>query len=132
MGQKRTPAQEKILAALRDCPEAVSAQHLHRYLRDRHQNFGLATIYRALDRLKVQGMVQGLPLPNGETVYSARMHNLHHLTCLQCGTSFPLEECPLHGLGNHLTEALQFEIYYHTLEFFGLCDRCRSSGAAPS
>lgn len=126
MRQKRTPAQEKILAALRECPEAVSAQYLHRYLRDRHEIFGLATIYRALDRLKLQGLVQGLTLPSGETVYSARMHNIHHLTCLQCGTSLPLQDCPLHGLGERLAGEFKFDIYYHTLEFFGLCDRCHA------
>ncbi|NEQ28302.1 MAG: transcriptional repressor, partial [Microcoleus sp. SIO2G3] len=47
------------------------------------------------------------------------------LTCLQCGLSMPINECPVHELEDQLHRAYQFKIYYHTLEFFGLCKTCQ-------
>ena len=49
----------------------------------RQQPIGLATIYRALDALKLLGLVQHRVTLTGETLYSAVEHDHHYLTCLQ-------------------------------------------------
>jgi Fur family ferric uptake transcriptional regulator len=41
-----------------------------------------------------------------------------------------IEECPVHALEAHLHQAHHFRIFYHTLEFFGLCARCQAEEAA--
>lgn len=86
---------------------------------------GLATVYRALDALKLEGVVQVRTLATGESLYSLVQRDQHHLTCLQCGNSIPIHECPVHDLEEHLNESYQFKIYYHMLEFFGLCTDCQ-------
>ena len=86
---------------------------------------GLATVYRSLDTLKLQGLIKALTLPNGETVYSVMPADKHHLNCLNCGKSLPIDCCPIHDLGHQLAKQHTFQIYYHTLEFFGLCSHCQ-------
>lgn len=93
-------------------------------LRNRNQGMGLATIYRSLEALKLSGGLQVRTLASGESLYSCVQQDKHHMTCLQCGESIPINECPVHQLETQLQESHQFKIYYHTLEFFGLCDRC--------
>ena len=102
----------------------MSAQDLYSELRQRNESIGLATVYRALEGLKLQGAIQARKLTNGESVYSLTQSDQHHLTCVNCGRSIPIAECPVHDLENKLEFSHQFKVYYHTLEFFGLCHSC--------
>jgi Fur family transcriptional regulator, ferric uptake regulator len=125
MKSPRTRSQERILNLLQTLDRAISAQDIYVELRSRNQTIGLATVYRALDALKLEGSVQVRTLGNGESLYSLVKEDRHHLTCLQCGASIPIEECPVHDLEDQLHQSYQFKIFYHTLEFFGLCTQCQ-------
>ncbi len=125
MKTQRTRSQERIMQVLKTLKKAISAQDLYIELRKRNQNMGLATVYRSLEALKLQGEVQVRTLPNGESLYGSIHRDQHHLTCVNCGTSIPIAECPVHQLEEQLEQSHQFKVYYHTLEFFGLCDRCQ-------
>jgi len=103
----------------------MSAQDLYSELRQRNESIGLATVYRALEGLKLQGAIQSRKLTNGESVYSLTQSDQHHLTCVNCGRSIPIAECPVHDLEHKLEFSHQFKVYYHTLEFFGLCNSCQ-------
>jgi Fur family transcriptional regulator, ferric uptake regulator len=125
MKAQRTRSQQTVIQVLQDLKKAISAQELYIELRNRQQNMGLATVYRSLEALKLQGELQVRLLPNGESVYSSVSRDRHHLTCVNCSTSIPIEQCPVHDLEHQLEQSHQFKVYYHTLEFFGLCDRCQ-------
>lgn len=126
MKSQRTRSQETILKLLKQKNIEMSAQQVYVELRE-NQPLGLATVYRALDALKLSGAIQARTLSNGETFYSKILEDRHHLTCLQCGASIPIQEkdCPVHQLEDQLRHSVKFEIYYHTLEFFGLCNPCQ-------
>ncbi len=124
---QRTRSQDRILTLLKSLNRAVSAQDIYIELRNREQSMGLATVYRALEALKLEGSVQVRTLGNGESLYSSVLRDQHHLTCLNCGQSIAINECPVHQLESQLEDSHQFRIYYHTLEFFGLCDRCSTA-----
>ncbi len=124
---QRTRSQERVLNLLKTLNQGISAQDLYVKLRDRQQGLGLATVYRALEALKLEGLVQVRTLSNGESLYSPIQRDQHHLTCLHCGRSIAIQECPVHAVETELQDSHQFKVYYHTLEFFGLCDRCQLS-----
>ncbi|VEP15306.1 Fe2+/Zn2+ uptake regulation protein [Hyella patelloides LEGE 07179] len=125
MKAQRTRSQQKVIQVLQELKKAISAQELYIELRNRKQNMGLATVYRSLEALKLQGELKVRLLPSGESVYSSISRDRHHLTCVNCHTSIPIEQCPVHQLEKQLEASHQFKVYYHTLEFFGLCDRCQ-------
>ena len=124
MKAQRTRSQERILKVLKSLNRSISAQDLYIELRNRQQDMGLATVYRSLEALKIQGEVQVRTLANGESEYSSLKSDRHHLTCVSCGVSLPIDECPVHDLEQQLEKAHTFKVYYHTLEFFGLCQKC--------
>lgn len=126
MKAKLTRSQERVLHLLQKMNQAISAQSIYTELRGDRQTIGLATVYRSLEVLKLQGLVKSLTLPNGEAVYSVMPADRHHLNCLNCGVSLPIDSCPIHELGAQLHQAHNFQIYYHTLEFFGLCPLCQN------
>lgn len=121
----RTRSQERILNLLQTIKQGISAQDIYVELRNRNQSMGLATVYRSLEALKLEGLVQVRTLSNGEALYSLAQQDKHHLTCLQCGASIPIHQCPVHDLEDQLQTTHKFKIFYHTLEFFGLCGKCQ-------
>ena len=126
---QRTRSQERIFNLLKSLNRSISAQELYVELRNREQNLGLATVYRALDALKLEGVVQMRTLTTGESLYSPVQQDQHHLTCVNCGRSILIDECPVDQLETRLQRSHQFKVYYHTLEFFGLCQQCQSAAS---
>lgn len=124
MKTQHTRSQKRILTLLQSLKCSISAQDLYIELRNRQQDMGLATVYRSLEALKLQGEVQVRTLANGESEYSLIKSDRHHLTCVNCGTSIAIDECPVHDLEKQLEKTHTFKVYYHTLEFFGLCQQC--------
>jgi Fur family transcriptional regulator, ferric uptake regulator len=127
-----TRSQDRILQLLKQMQRSVSAQDIYVELRNRSQGVGLATVYRALDALKLAGVVQVRTLASGESLYGSVQEDRHHLTCLHCQESIPILECPVHQLEAEFQANHQFRIYYHTLEFFGVCKNCALQHPADS
>ena len=130
MRSHHTRSQTQVLDRLKQLEKAISAQELYLQLRQQNISVGLATVYRALESLKLEGTVQVRTLPSGESLYSLAQADTHHLTCLRCGDSIEVEECPVHSLEHRLNESHHFQIFYHTLEFFGLCEKCQMQPAS--
>jgi Fur family transcriptional regulator, ferric uptake regulator len=121
-----TRGQTTVLHCLQHQQHAVSAQQIYTHLRQQGTSLGLATIYRALEALKRLGLIQSRITDQGEALYSPIQQDCHYLTCLQCGHSIPLEMCPIRDITGYLQQTESFKIYYHTLEFFGLCNPCQA------
>ena len=77
MKAQRTRSQEKVLEVLQSLKKAISAQELYIELRQSSHNMGLATVYRSLEALKLQGEIKVRILPNGESVYSSVQRDQH-------------------------------------------------------
>ncbi len=127
MKAKYTRSQARIIQVLKSLNYAISAQDLYAKLKERCQPLGLATVYRALEALKAQGTVKSRILTSGEALYSLISHEPHHINCVCCGQSFVINDCPVHDLQKRLEQTHHFQIYYHTLEFFGRCPQCQDN-----
>ena len=124
-----TRAQRQVHHLLEQADDAMTAQSIHQRLKAQKQSVGLATVYRSLRSLQVKGLAQARALPNGEWMYTLTSDESHYLTCLNCGTSVPVEDCPVQSLEEKLSQSSNFQIFYHTLEFFGLCAPCAKRSA---
>ena len=117
--------QQHLLDMLQHSSDEMSGQQLHRRLEGSPGAMGLATVYRNLRQLQQRGMVRCRHLPTGEALYAPVERDRHHLTCVDCGRTKSLEHCPLHNLTMPKDTGEGFDLLFHTLEFFGLCDMCR-------
>ena len=119
-----TKKQQQILDELNHCADEISGQQLHRTLIESSSNMGLTTVYRHLRALQQKGLVRCRNLPTGEALYSPVNRDHHHLTCVDCGQTVTLKSCPIKNIELPKTQAKNFELLFHTLEFFGLCKSC--------
>ena len=119
-----TTRQQNILEQLNNCADEISGQQIHRSLIEASSNMGLTTVYRHLRALQQKGLVRCRNLPTGEALYSPVNRDQHHLTCVDCGQTLVLKSCPIKNIELPKTQTKNFELLFHTLEFFGLCKSC--------
>ena len=117
--------QTALLKALRHCADEMTGQQLHLSLKDGTDAMGLATVYRNLRQLQQRGFVRCRHLPNGEALYAPIERDRHHLTCVDCGRTQALDHCPIHTVDMKVDAGGDFDLLFHTLEFFGFCSNCR-------
>src|SRR5487761_669564 len=105
-----------VAAALSRLPGFRSAQEIHAELRRQGETVGLTTVYRHLQVLSEQGVIDTIRDPSGESLYRqcvSPSHH-HHLTCRECGRG--VEEWAA-----KVAAEAGFTSVDHTVELFGLC-----------
>ena len=116
--------QKQLLNELKKCTDELSGQELHRQLHNCEKAMGLTTVYRNLQVLVKQGLIRSRHLPNGEVLYAPVERDIHHLTCVSCGETTRLKGCPVKMMDLTKNTSKKFELLFHTLEYFGLCQNC--------
>ena len=120
--------QSQLLDELRKCDDELSGQELHRQLHSQldqgEKAMGLTTVYRNLQILVKEGLVRSRHLPTGEVLYTPVERDVHHLTCVDCGETTRLKSCPVKTINLPKATSNKYELLFHTLEFFGLCQDC--------
>ena len=116
--------QKQLLEELNKCADELSGQELHRQLVTEGKSMGLTTVYRNLQILMKHGLIRSRHLPTGEVLYTPVDRDIHHLTCVQCGETSKVEGCPVKGIDSPKKHSQEFQLLFHTLEFFGLCQKC--------
>ena len=122
-----TKRQKQLLDELNKCVDELSGQELYRSLHASQFAMGLTTVYRNLQVLVKHGLVRSRHLPTGEVLYAPVERDIHHLTCVSCGETTPLEGCPVKTMNTPKKMSQKFELLFHTLEYFGLCQDCSKS-----
>ncbi len=119
-----TKRQEQLLEELDRCDDELSGQELHRQLINKGKSMGLTTVYRNLQILIKHGLIRSRHLPTGEVLYTPVDRDIHHLTCVQCGETSKMEGCPVKDIQTPKKNPEKFQLLFHTLEYFGLCQNC--------
>ncbi len=69
--ERLTKNQQKIFNLLQEVNTEITAQDLHLQLRQQKSKIGLATVYRTLKNLHLQGIIQERITQNGESLYQS-------------------------------------------------------------
>lgn len=128
MTKRVTWQREAVREALSTSEGFVSAQALHTHLRDTGSAIGLATVYRALAELAVEGDADSLQ-QEGESLYRActpGSHH-HHLICRNCGLTIEIEAKPVESWAASVAADHGFTNPSHIVDVFGLCPNCQLS-----
>ncbi len=122
-----TKGARKVLLALEQVKTLATAQDIHSLMRGEDSEApGLTTVYRSLELLVTEGLVQAVELGDGEKRYELIKpgEHHHHLICSHCKESIHLDECLVDDLDSMIKSKYGFEVNSHILEIFGTCKRC--------
>lgn len=126
-GFRITAARKAILEILSAGRKPLSASEVHESLLKRRLKGDRVTVYRELDFLEKQGVVQAVQFQDRNRRYElASLKHHHHLICQECNSveDVCLEE-DLETQEQQIEKRTNFKITRHSLEFFGLCANCR-------
>ncbi len=126
----RRPTRQRaaVEALLVDIDDFNSAQNLHARLRAQGQTVGLATVYRTLQAMAIDGDVDMLRTVDGEAVYRrcSTGHHHHHLVCRICGRTVEVEGPAVESWADKVSAEHGFRDVQHTLEIVGTCSNCQA------
>ena len=127
-GYRLTGPRRAVVDAIQRTDRAFTAEELLQQLTADHTGVGRATVFRTLDLLVQNGILDRLHQPDGCHSYllcgvSDRHH--HHLICSQCGAVVEFEDCGVQPLLEELGRRTNYQISGHWLEVFGQCEVCR-------
>lgn len=112
----------KILKFLKDTARPVSLSDLKKVIKDAHES----TIFRNLISLEKSGEIKIIRISTKKTMYElSSLPHHHHITCLKCDKTKDVHSCFSEKKIKELTkESGFFNITEHSLEFFGICQKC--------
>jgi Fur family ferric uptake transcriptional regulator len=124
-------------SAVRDALQAVggfrSAQDVYAKLRTEGESVGLSTVYRHLQSLVEDGVVDVIHTPDGEATYrycgaqTGGNHHHHHLVCRRCGRTEEIEGRVVERWAGDVAAQHGYTAVDHTVELFGLCPECSAA-----
>jgi Fur family ferric uptake transcriptional regulator len=126
--KRNTWQREAVREALGEADGFVSAQSLHASLKGSGSTVGLATVYRALADLAVEGDADSLQ-QDGESLYRACTPGTHHhhLICRSCGTTVEIAADEVEDWAQRVAAQHGFSRPQHVVDVFGLCPNCQSA-----
>ena len=115
----------KVISVLERVGGFASAQELYQMLRRDGDGIGLTTVYRALQSLLDDKMIDLLRREDGEAIYRLCGDNHHHhLVCRSCGSTVEIEGSTVEKWAEAISQEHGFREVGHSVELFGLCESC--------
>ncbi|KKQ38169.1 MAG: Fe2+/Zn2+ uptake regulation protein [Candidatus Roizmanbacteria bacterium GW2011_GWA2_37_7] len=124
-GFRMTQARSSILNLLENTDHPLTATSIHKILKRIGVSTNITTIYRELEFLLEQKIIEKIPLFDTELHYeiSGRTHH-HHLMCTSCGSIQNIVLQSEKGLLEEMHNISTYDIRRHSLAFFGTCPDC--------
>jgi Fur family ferric uptake transcriptional regulator len=112
-----------VLEHLEEQPCCRGAQEIYDAL---GRKVGLASVYRTLERLQAQGLVQRIDIGDGIVRYEpAREAHHHHLVCGECGKVEPFADQQLERAIHAVEKQSGYAVVAHDVVLRGSCADCR-------
>ena len=115
----------RVLSTLERVGGFASAQEVHKLMQREGERIGLTTVYRSLQSLLGEKIVDVLRREDGDAIYRlcGDTHH-HHLVCKNCGITVEIEGGAIEKWAKSVAQEQGFRDVGHTAELFGTCADC--------
>ncbi|MEK7643759.1 MAG: Fur family transcriptional regulator [Patescibacteria group bacterium] len=129
-GGRVTPVRRALLQILSSNKQPGSPRQLLAQLKKKGFDANKTTVYRQLEMMHGAGIISEINLSDGVKRYElADSGHHHHLICLRCAriddVVLPAGLEPRVEIAKMIKRVKKFAVERHSLEFFGVCARCR-------
>lgn len=125
-----THQREIILEELRSVKTHPTADELFEQVRSRLPRVSLATVYRNLEWLCQQGIVQKIEVGGRQKRFDGTTKLHYHIRCIGCGRVDDVDMHPVEELDHVLLKKNGYTVMGHRLEFWGTCPACSRSSSS--
>lgn len=120
-----TEQRKQILDLLKGKTDHLTAEYIYKRLKKKFRRLSLGTVYRNLRILKERNLIWELDFGGGFSIFDGLTSPHYHFICNSCQKVFNLRIPAMRELDYKVRELTGFQVDYHRLEFFGLCDTCK-------
>jgi len=121
-----TPQRLAILKILATSEGHPSVDDIYQEVKAEFPTTSLATVYKTISLLKELNEVLELSFPDGSNRYDGNNPVPHpHAICMKCKKIMDPELINIDSLTEEMSRKTGYKIFYHELEFFGLCPECQ-------
>ncbi len=104
----------------------LSMSDVHTFARERQSRIGFTTVYRALARLRNEGLVSEIRLPGADAAYFEPAGPAHaHFLCSRCGAVRDVAYDLPASITDEIAVREGLDIRDVSLSFHGICAACR-------
>jgi Fe2+ or Zn2+ uptake regulation protein len=121
---RMTRQRRVILEEIRRMDNHPSAEEVYDVVRKRLPRIGLGTVYRNLEVLSELGEIQKLELGGTLMRFDPVVGKHYHIRCINCDRVDNAPMGVMSSVENALSEATDYQVTGHSLEFLGLCPCC--------
>lgn len=85
-----------------------------------------ATVYRTIDVLVKNNMIEKLEIGDGKAryEYNDKFKHHDHLICTSCGKIIEFNDSDIENHQLHIARKYNFELMHHSHQLFGICEDC--------
>lgn len=121
---RATRQRRTVLAALRERPDAVTAQDLHMELRQSGESIGLTTVYRTLTALAEAGFLDTFAREGEQAFRLCGDAHHHHLVCEVCNRVEEITADEVERWVDEVASRRGYDVTGHRADIFGVCPTC--------
>lgn len=123
-GLRATRQRLTVLEALRERPDAVTAQDLHMELRQAGEPIGLTTVYRTLTTLADAGFLDTFDQEAEQAFRLCGDGHHHHIVCEACGAVEEITADEVERWVGEVAHRRGYRVTGHRADIFGVCPNC--------
>ena len=123
-GLRATRQRLTVLDALRERPDAVTAQDLHMELRQAGEPVGLTTVYRTLTSLAESGLLDTFDRDGEQAFRLCGDAHHHHLVCEVCNRVEEIAADEVERWVTSVADRHGYQVTGHRADIFGICRTC--------
>ncbi|MEW6185368.1 MAG: transcriptional repressor [Thermodesulfobacteriota bacterium] len=122
---RNTDARRVILEEIKSVTTHPTADEIYGQVRKRIPRISLGTVYRNLEILAQNGLIQKIEAGGSQKRFDATIENHYHFRCLRCGRISDLTSKPIDEIDQAVRELAGEGFLGYHLEAEGLCPSCR-------
>lgn len=124
MNLKLTKQRQQILDLIQASDGHMTADEIHTALKDQGKSIGIATIYRNLNVLYAEKLINRVRHPELGYIYDKNTHDHYHFRCQSCNRIFDVEIPYRDELHAIVEKELHCLVISHDMSFEGICESC--------
>ena len=128
--QRNTRQRTVVLEELKKVSCHPTAAELYEIARMRLPKISLGTVYRNLELLAQNGVIQKLEISGAEARFDGNPERHYHVRCTHCGRVDDVHELPQDFVQGQVQSLAGYDIVGFRLDFLGVCPDCQDGRGA--
>lgn len=124
MSIKLTKQRQEILNLIQASSGHMTADAIHTKLKSQQVSIGIATVYRNLNVLYDEKLINRVRHPELGYIYDKNTHDHYHFRCIECNSIEDVSIDYQSALHDIIEKELNCSVESHNINFEGICKKC--------